>query len=496
MEAVNLDQKVREYVRKYDMIENGDMIVIGLSGGADSVCLFLLLCEMARERSLRLAAVHVNHKIRKEAPLDAEFVSRLCGREKIPFYLVEEDVERLAAKERLSEEEAGRKVRYEAFTKVLDKLGGGKIAVAHNQNDRAETMLFNMFRGTGLPGMAGIRPVRENIIRPLLCVQRAEIEAWLEERGEVWRLDQTNESDAYTRNRIRHRILPEAEKSVCCQASKHLAAEAELLMEADGFIRKMTLAGLERCCVNEDTDTLAGIEICGRVKQRRTAGTGKERGAVKRIALRVTDLLEEDAFIQKCIIKECLSYLSGGGKDITARHVEEVHSLFWGQGGRRAVLPYRIEAVRDFDKVVLRYRVDSVERSRPKELTVFDMEGKERFAGEELFVPGLGTVRFAVSRDFSHTIEQKTYTKWFDYDKIKTLVFRTRNPGDYLTINDKFQRKSIKDYMIQEKIPSDVRDGIYLLADGSSVIWVPGYRISSTYKVTEHTKRILQVERI
>ena len=204
-------EKVKRYADKHRMIAPGDTVVAGVSGGADSVCLFLMLCELAEEIDFHLAVVHVNHKIRPEAAADAAYVEELCKSRNIPFILEEKDVKEYAGEKHLSEEEAGREVRYQAFEEALGKYGScsgekegqGRIAVAHNANDRAETMLFHLFRGTGLTGAGGIRAVRGHIVRPLLCLRREEIEEYLGKKGVFFCIDRTNLEDTYTRNRIR-----------------------------------------------------------------------------------------------------------------------------------------------------------------------------------------------------------------------------------------------------------------------------------------------------
>lgn len=192
-------KKVTDYVKKYQMISPHDTITAGISGGADSVCLLFMLLEIQKQIPFTLRVVHVNHKVRKEAGQDAEFVRKLCGKFQIPFYLVERNIRELAEEWGCSEEEAGRKVRYQAFNEVQGE-DAGKIAVAHNSNDRAETMLFHLFRGTGLSGAAGIRPVNGRIIRPLLGVTREEIEKWLSDKGIAYCMDRTNEQDMMLRN--------------------------------------------------------------------------------------------------------------------------------------------------------------------------------------------------------------------------------------------------------------------------------------------------------
>ena len=198
--------KVLQYVEEHHMIEKGDCIVAGVSGGADSVCLLLMLLEFRRRIAFGLRVVHINHLIRTDAAKDAEYVREICSAEQIPFMLVEEDVCALAQQRHISTEEAGRIVRYNAFVRELGEKKG-KIAVAHNKNDCCETFLFHLFRGTSLKGLTGIQPVRDKIIRPLLCLSRSEIEAFLRERNMPYCIDSTNLEDNYSRNIIRHHIL-------------------------------------------------------------------------------------------------------------------------------------------------------------------------------------------------------------------------------------------------------------------------------------------------
>ena len=182
----NFYEKVKKYIAAYEMIVPGDCVVAGVSGGADSVCLLHLLWRLQKEMVFRLNVVHINHGLRAEAGEDAAFVEELCRQWELPFFLREADMPGYAAEHKVSSEEAGRLLRYQAFEEILRRIQGenaGKIAVAHNAEDRAETMLFHMFRGSGLKGMSAIRPVRESVIRPLLSVSRREIEAYLTDCG-------------------------------------------------------------------------------------------------------------------------------------------------------------------------------------------------------------------------------------------------------------------------------------------------------------------------
>lgn len=485
--------RVRAYVEKHCMIASGDTVIAGVSGGADSVCLFLMLAELMKEIDFRLVVVHVNHGIRAEAIQEAEFVRQLCEDKKISFVLVEENIKEYARAERISEEEAGRKVRYRAFEEaakkyVGDDISAGKIAVAHNANDRAETMLFHLFRGTGLAGAGGIRPVRDNIIRPVLCLQRGEIEEYLREKQMTFCIDRTNLEDTYTRNRIRNHILPYAEKEICKGAVGHMCETADILLETENYIAEQTGKAYASCILEENEDSLV---------------------------LDVNRIKEETPFIRKQIILKALERLTQKRKDITSLHIKTILELFSKNGTKETTLPYGLTVRKEYNRLILQEKAmagiatgTSIKADGNAQIWVPDELEEGRIY--EMMIPGLGIADIALyskeaSRDKeenpwnflenSKDIPEKSCTKWFDYDKItKSLIFRTRETGDYLTINKNMSKKTLKDYMIGEKIPKYLRGSLYILTDGSHVLWVPGYRISEYYKITEDTKRILQVQ--
>ena len=246
-------EKVRNYMDLNYMIEMGDRIVMGISGGADSVALLLLLDRIkAQFGGIELFAVHVNHGIRQEAEEDADYVRRLCEKYRSPFYLFEENIPALAKKRGKTEEEMGREYRYQCFYKIMKEVNAGKLAVAHHMDDQAETMLFHLVRGCNLSGMAGMRPVNDllvkleeesvhiikgRVIRPLLQCRKRELTDWLAQQNMTWREDSTNREDVYSRNRIRNQVLPVLE-TVNQQAVLHMAEFAECIAEYELFFQQ------------------------------------------------------------------------------------------------------------------------------------------------------------------------------------------------------------------------------------------------------------------
>jgi tRNA(Ile)-lysidine synthase len=198
-------RRVKEYMEQYHMIDRGDRVVAGISGGADSVCLFFVLLELQGEMGFEFVAVHVNHGLRGEsANRDERFVKELCAKYGVPLEISHIDLESTAKKWKQSLEEAGRQARRRAYEDACRKYGCNKIALAHHQNDNAETLLLNLSRGSGLAGMGGIRPVNGAYLHPLLCLTRQEAEQYLRDRGQEWCTDETNLETEYTRNKLRH----------------------------------------------------------------------------------------------------------------------------------------------------------------------------------------------------------------------------------------------------------------------------------------------------
>ena len=446
-------RKFVEFVKQNELFGQNEQLVVGVSGGADSVCLLSLLCKYKEEYGLNLTVVHINHGIRTEAGADAEFVRALCEKSGLPFVLKEYPVEELSKEWGMSTEEAGRKVRYEAFSEVLNGTGkDGKIAVAHNKNDVAETVLFHLFRGSSTRGLSGIHAKNGNVVRPILCFSREEIEKYLEENGLSFCIDKTNLTDDYTRNKIRNHILPYAEKEIVKGSVSHI-------YDAAGFLKEQ----------EEYLDLLADKEFAAVAELDEKKGTCIfDKAALK----------DRHIFMQKKLLYKAMEMLSGSRKDLTSKHVESVLSLFKKDGMKFVMLPYNLQAKSEYNKVIIEKR----EGIFAPEQCEQELESAEAFT-------------FRIFSDkMPDTIPEKTYTKWFDYDKIDgSLVIRTRKEGDYLTVRGG-HTKSLNRYFIDEKVPRDERDKVLLLADGSHILWVIGGRISEYYKITKDTKQIIEIQ--
>ena len=487
--------KVKQYIEMHQMITAGDLVAVGVSGGADSVCLLHLLWRLQQEIPYCLIAIHVNHMVREDAARDAAYAEQLCEQLGIPFFLKEVDMGSYAKEQKLSSEEAGRILRYQAFEEILEKQREAKetckIAVAHNANDRAETMLFHMFRGSGIKGISSISPVRESVIRPVLCLEREEIELYLRENNLTYCTDSTNEEDTYTRNKIRHHVLPYAEKEICQGAVSHMNELADDLFKTENYLAEQT-ERLYKICVEK-----CGNDIEARDGQQ---GTGHV------LCIRTDRLKKEHPVMIERVLLCCLEQMIPHRKDITRQHIAKLKELMQKEGSKELFLPCDVLAYKEYDRLYLigkevplgKNRIISEQRLNSDR--VYEIKPPV-----ELSIAGTGDFVFTVYEqdsdvyqrifcDVKQNIPENRYTKWFDYDKITTsLLLRTRQQGDYLTIDTSLHTQSVKQYMINEKIPKMQRESMYLLADGAHIMWIPGYRISQYYKVDESTKRILQV---
>ncbi len=436
-----LADQVAAYMQAHHMTEPGSLVLVGISGGADSVCLLSVLAMLRETLQIRLHGVHVHHGIRgAEADEDAAYAEDLCRALQVPCEVYRADVPGMAAQWHMSLEEAARKVRYEAFREIGAAIGAQCIGVAHHREDQEETILMHLFRGSGLRGAAGMEPAAAGIIRPLLDCSREEIEDFLREQGIAWQTDSTNFSEEYTRNYVRQSLLPD----ICArfpQAGKHLRSFGVLAGETDDYL----------------------MEQGGALFQQ--YGTLTENGC----RIRSEGFREAHPVIRPYLLRYAMKQARMPLKDISAHHLTILGELFAKEAGKRIHLPAGYEAVKEYEGIWLG------KGGRTKSGVLPKMCQKVFFYEKSMKFP------------------EKPYEKWFDYDKItETVVLRTRETGDRFSPLPEGSKK-LKDYMIDAKIPRELRDTIPLVAMGSTILWVVGYRMSEAYKVTGETRRILQI---
>lgn len=470
MARFELEERVYNWIEKRNLIPKGEGVLIGLSGGADSVALFRFFCNAASKAQWTLRCVHVEHGLRGQDSLkDAAFVEKLCGEWGVSCRVVSVgDVIAAMDDTHMSLEEKARSARYDVLMQQAERMEKEigepvHIALAHHANDNAETMLFHLARGTGIDGMRGMPIARGPIVRPFLQVSRQEIEDYLKELKQDYCQDVTNGDVSYDRNRIRHHVMPELEK-VNNRAVEHMTQAAELLSEVAEYVQMQA----------ED------------VLQKAKTEDGKELS--KEALLGIPD------FLQREVIHLWLQQFVPGAKDIGASHIYKITELLKAQVGREYHLPRGVVVARSYVGLAIGCRKQEMP-SAPREVVLSADE-----IGEETIEISYGNKRIFLSAegwDGTKEIPENLYTKCFDYDMIRNNVsIRGRRSGDYITITAEGTRKRLQDYFVNEKVPAEKRDGVPLLCDDSHVIWVMGYRISEHYKISEKTKKVLRVHMI
>ena len=483
----SLGMKVSDVMQNRHMVSSGDHIVVGVSGGADSICLLHVLSECRARLQLELRAVHVHHGLRKTADRDEEYTRECCEKWNIPLTVIHVKAQEEAARRGRSIEETGRDLRYAAMRQVLaswQKEGSGyearsdieptcgskaaasgekegenesgftphtqhdgwHIAVAHHLEDSAETVLLNLSRGSSLAGLTGIHGMQGDIIRPLICCSRAEIEAYLRANSISWCTDETNDQDTYTRNFIRHHILPALTANVNDKAAEHISRTAEDLQEAEDFLQSETQKAMAAC--------------------RQGSAYSKNK------------LLTLHPYLRRRVLYAMLLEAAGAARDLTYKHVEELGRLLESTGTGSVDLPGGLQAVLSYDRLII---------------------GRENLTDD----PGRGWEGLLRREDYEirvlpfdgdmTRIPSGPYTKWLDYDKIGQFpTFRTREPGDKMAISQEHSKKLTR-IMIDQQIPEPIRDRIVLPAAGQSILWLPGYRIGADYRVGTETRTILEL---
>lgn len=461
------------------MICPGETVLVALSGGADSVCLFRVLYALSESYPFRLEAVHVNHMLRDTAGRDEAFARALCERFGVPFHCEKVDVAAYAKEQRLGTEEAARTLRYEVFERIREQIGAGKVALAHHEGDQAETILFHLCRGCGIEGLRGMEPVSDYYIRPLLGCDRAAIEKYLACLSQSYVTDETNLENIYSRNILRNLIMPVLTENICAKTQAHIAATGERMGQLEDFIH-MAVEQAYRDCVQD-------------AYQRDADGKKADR----KQSLDIPALQRLHPFVRSELVRTCLYRLCETKKDITDAHVAAVCGLCDKQTGRSISLPYHMRAYRSYHAILLEKFTEADEKEDGdaqlwQQEILIGAQGAG-FACEYAMQDGRKLSVSIFSRPKDANIPTKAYTKWLDYAKLdKSLALRMPKEGDYFLMADG-HKKYLKDYMKNEKIPAGQRAFLPIVAMGNHVVYIVGRRISEACKVTETTEMIVQI---
>lgn len=452
-------KKIEQTINKYHLLENGDRVVIALSGGADSCALLLSLIGLAEAYSLEMIVAHFNHGLRhEESDGDELFCHDLA--QKFGLVFVTEKMRHPSIPKGISPEDYFRQERYRFLDKVAEENGANKIALGHHLHDQAETVLLNILRGSGLDGLKGILPMRENkYIRPLMEVSRQDIHDFLKDAGVEYREDSSNENKHYLRNHIRRELIPYLKEKYNPKIEKNLTRMAEIIRRDDEFINVYV------------REILTSPHI------------QKKQNEVSFSAEYFKTL---HASLGYRLIKALLEGLVPGGKGFSSSHVQSLVDLVVkSSSGKEISLPYRLKAQKEYDRIVI--KSDRIEENQDYEyfMTIPGMiDLKERH------------VILSARRGTAEEIDFNSINRiCFDGDKIKEpLIIRNRRNGDWFEPLGTQGSQKIKKLFIDRKIPRPERDRIAILADQESVIWIENMHLSERVKVSPETKNILILE--
>ncbi len=440
-----MHSKVMDFITKNNLVSAGDTVICGLSGGADSVSLLLVMRELSDKLGINVEAIHVNHCIRgEESDRDEAFCRELCSRLGVRFNAYSCNVPEYAEKTGLSHEEAARKLRYQIFN---DNSEGKLIATAHNANDNLETAVLNLARGTGLKGLTGVPVSRGNIIRPLLCVSRSEIEAYLAENNQEYVTDSTNLSDDYTRNKIRHRIIP-------------------LLEEINPSVINTFINSAET--LREEEKTISA---------------------------------QAEKVWQKSVSGKTLHDISGEDKVIRRRCIARLLS----ENG----LPYSRDRLIDADNILINGGKINISGNKylfsdGKSLSLTEIEPKNEqkelsadlVIGENCIFEGKKLLCELLDCDNLKKIEDvhKNLTFYtLDYDKIiGRAVIRNRRFGDRIKLPGRDFTSSVKK-LINEKVPQGSRDKLHFIEDELGTVFAEKIGIADRVRPSSSTVRFLRI---
>lgn len=443
-------KNIKETIQKHNMLSPNNGVVVGLSGGADSVALLTVLITLREKYPLKLYAVHVNHNLRANAKKDEIFVQKICKDRGIPLRVCDADIRGKAEREKLSIEEAGRRVRYDCFYAALNELDAQKIAVGHNADDNAETVLLNLCRGAGLRGVCGIPPVNGSVVRPLLETPRAEIEAYLKKEGIAFIEDDSNAGFDYTRNRIRNIVLPAIVKHVNPSAAENIARNTAMLRADAEYL--------------EDAAREAFLTCTG-IRYKLDDGSP--------LSLNIPRLLMLPEALRNRVVREAIARArltyeidAEDFTDIRAVHIYDALKIANGETGKEAHLP-GIKVTRSYDEL---YFTPAASANASTQGIGFY---RPLILDKPSHIPEIGkTITLSLSPP--EESPRLLCTRTFDYDilskNLSDLCVRTRRKGDRVALPG--GTKKLQDYFTDTKTPRHLRDTVALVALGGDIVWI------------------------
>ena len=443
---MNTLEKFKNFIEENNLIEKGDSIVSAVSGGSDSVFMLEMLLAIKSDYELNIIVCHVNHGLRgAEAQRDEDFVKNLAKKYDLIYEVEHIDMAGYAKEHSLTCEEAGRKLRYLFFEEIKEKYKADKVAIAHNENDVAETIFLNIFRGTGLDGLESIPLRRDFYIRPILCFEKSEILDFLKENNIHYVDDSTNFTNDYKRNTIRNEILPFIKKNFNENIVSSMSRLASIAKENNLYLEDI---------INDKYTNIVNANTISR------EGFNELNHYEKTLVLRK-------------FLRENLNYLNNISKD----NIEDMINLISLDSGKKYDIDGKHYLVNDFDKTIFK-KLDINELSEEISLD-FKLDKVYNIYGSK----------------FKFVLSDKILSKkYLDYDLLTgKLSLRNRRSGDRFNPFGMKGSKKIKDYFVDKKVSSDDRSKVLFLMNGDEIAYVVGYDIADKYRASSKTKNYLNV---
>jgi len=467
---MELQKTIKETIRKHAMLTGEERVLTGLSGGPDSVCLLHVLKALEDEFRLDLHAIYIDHGIRPyETPREIEFCKNLCNRLNLPFSTKSIDVKSYAKEKQIGTQEAARELRYHVFEEKAFEIKAHKIALGHTADDQAETLLMRLFRGSGPAGLCGIPPVRGKIIRPLIKIERSDIERYLKENTIDFIVDSSNLRRDYLRNKIRLSLMHML-KEINPNIIETLSRTAAILREEERYLEIIVTKTLMRL-ISRKSDA--------------------------RIELFLPPLEAMDKVILRRALRRAIDE-TRGLRGINFVHIEEIIELTKkGRTGDRLYLPDGVRAIKGYSTFILTseppVKLGTYTLEIPGEIVLKEAGIRIKVSlAEPEPLEGSKTTK---TSDFGKDSEARTTMASFDAEKLTfPLTVRSRKRGDFFYPFGFGKKKKLQDFFTDEKVLRDERDRIPLIVSKEDVIWVVGYRADERFKVTGETKRVLKVE--
>ena len=490
----SLARRVLASVKKQGMLRAGERVGVGVSGGADSVALLLLLVELREKLGIVVSVAHLNHKLRgKASDADEKYVAKLAEKHGLVFHGESVDVAASAKRQRANIEDAGRRARHEFFAKLVAEGKVDIVAVAHTADDQAETVLVHILRGTGLAGLAGIHPRTECVVRPLLGVRRAELRTYLRSKKQRWREDVTNLDTTRMRARIRKKLLPLLERKFQSRVVEHLASLAEFAREDEEFL---DLLARERCeALARKTSDEARIGVAG-LERPLGKGDFNTEGTEK------TE--EKCTALTKRMLRRLIEERKRGAGQITAQHIATVMELArHGESGKLVQLPGGVDVRRERDELVFRANSARFGRRNGGKRGADGLGEEEKSPGKEyehkidfgngdvaLRPPQAGCViRLRVIDWPPNRGETRDSGAVLDRDRLRSpLVLRNWRFGDKLQPAGHQKAHKLKRLLNEKRVSRWERDGWPVLTCGGVLVWARGFPVAAGFAANEGTR--------